>query len=409
MNELLRTLLYLPPQSSTVALDIDTLHYSVILITMFGSFAVAAFALYFVLRYRRRAGQTAIAAAESQPDQSSDHTRGGMPLWLECSFIAFLLILFCTWWVIGFRQFVRLEVPPRNAYEIYVTGKQWMWTFAYPNGRGSNAVLYVPANRPIKLTMSSRDVIHSFYVPEFRVKKDVIPGRATTLWFEARRPGSYDVYCTEYCGEGHSTMRARVVALEEQEYLAHLEGLPRLEIAGPLTSEPAQVGDSPPEELTLAEQGQRVAVKHGCLRCHTVDGTPHIGPTWRHAYNSDIVLEDGARIKADAAYMTESMMDPHVKIHRGFEPVMPSYQGLLSAAEAGALLQYMRWLSKPAVEQERLAPLPPADAPPIRLPRQGSVESLGAGGAGDELAAPPDSPPMGPPDLGKAPDLEERP
>src|SRR5690606_37239098 len=147
MNEFLRTILYLPPQSSTVALDIDTLHYSVILTTMLGSFVVAGFALYFVIRYRRRAGQDQVAAAGSQPDESRGHTHGGVPLWLEFSVIAFLLALFCGWWVVGFRQFVRLEVPPQNAHEIYVTGKQWMWTFAYPNGKGSNAILYVPANR----------------------------------------------------------------------------------------------------------------------------------------------------------------------------------------------------------------------------------------------------------------------
>src|SRR5690606_23695205 len=159
-----------------------------------------------------------------------------------------------------------------------------------------------------------------------------------------------------------------------------------------------QVGDSPSEELTLAEQGRRVAAEHGCLRCHTVDGTPHIGPTWHRAYDSEVILESGERIIADAAYMTESMMDPHAKIHGGFQPVMPSYQGLLSAAETGAILQYMRWLALPAAEVDRQAPLSPADAPPIELPREASVDLLGAAGA-----------PASAPDLDAFPDLEDRP
>jgi cytochrome c oxidase subunit 2 len=175
------------------------------------------------------------------------------------------------------------------------------------------------------------------------------------------------VLCTEYCGDGHSTMRAQVVALDELEYLARLERLPKLAIAGPVGREPSVVGQLPSESLSLGAMGERVAVSQGCLRCHTADGTPHIGPTWANVYRSQVELRDGERIVADEAYLTESMMDPNAKIRSGFEPVMPSYQGLLSAAEAGALVEYIRSLSQP-LNPPASSPLAPRGAPPLMLP-----------------------------------------
>lgn len=377
MNELLRELLFLPRQSSSVARGIDTLHYSVILITTLGSLVVAGFALYFVVRYRApkhwQELPHAAAATTSNTAHTATATPKQTPLWFELSFIAFLLILFCGWWVIGFRQYVELEVPPDDALEVYATGKQWMWSFAYANGSGSKSVLYVPTKRSIKLTMTSRDVIHSFFVPEFRVKQDVVPGRSTTLWFQVDKPGRYAAYCAEYCGEDHSTMRATVVALPEPEYLKKLDDLPSLDVSGPEASDPAQVGDAPRHPLSLAEQGERVAVKHGCLRCHTVDGTPHIGPTWYDDFGADIELQSGKHLTVDAAYLTESMMDPLAKIRRGFPAIMPSYQGQLSAAETGALIQYIRTLGQPHETAPHEAPLVQQGAEPVALPTRASA------------------------------------
>lgn len=396
MNEFLRRLLFLPPQASTVAREIDYLHYSVISVTMAGATLVAAVAAYFILRYRRRPDFGKLA-----PNVDPTPLRPLMAFWFELGVIGFLLTLFVGWWVVGFRQFVRLEVAPSDATEIYVTGKQWMWAFAYPNGRTSNAVLYVPANRPVKLIMSSRDVIHSFFVPDFRVKKDVIPNRMTTLWFEATAPGIYPVYCTEYCGEGHSTMRAQVIALAEEDYLARLEQLPRLDIGGPDYVEPAVVGALSAQLLSLAAMGERVAVMKGCMRCHTADGTPHIGPTWRGVYRSTVVLTGGQDRLADEAYLTASMMDPLAEVRAGFQPVMPSYQGLLSAGEVGALVEYIRYLSTQTAEA-RLSPLSPRGSPVVPLP-EASGQPL------DEGAVPPpfgggpeprgDSPPYSPPGM----------
>lgn len=393
MNEILRQILFLPPQESTVAREIDSLHYSVILVTIFGAAAVAALAAYFLLRYRRSAGRGRFGT-----DQDEEHMPGGVPYWVEISAIAVLLVLFVSWWVVGFRQFVMLETVPRNTIQIYASGKQWMWTFAYPNGGGSNGVLYIPANRPVTLVLSARDVIHSFFVPEFRVKKDVIPGYVTTLWFEAKNPGVFRVFCTEYCGEGHSTMRARVVALPEPEYLEAIDQLPRLSIETAEYTEPAVVGRLPGESVTLAKMGERVAVTHGCMRCHTADGAPHIGPTWAGVFDAPIPLESGGTVRADPSYLTESMMDPLAKIRAGFEPLMPSYQGLLSAAETGALIEYIRSLSKGG-QDVRSSPLARPNTPPVQLPSQ-SERSL----APDFVPAPfgpapprPDSPPYAPP------------
>ncbi len=361
MNELLRRMLFLPSQASSMARELDYLHYSVILITIGGALAVSAAAGFFILRYRKSRKRR----PELSPGGKAPEERGGVYRF-EAVLAGSILGLFVLWWVIGYHQFVRLETPPADAIELYVNGKQWMWNVAYPNGRSSKGVLYVPAGRPVKLLMSSRDVIHSFFVPEFRVKKDVIPGRTTTLWFEAVKPGRYAAYCTEYCGEGHSTMRATVVALSDADYAAVMDELPSVEIEAPLYREPEVSGTAPRSPLSLAAVGERVAVEKGCTRCHTADGSPHIGPTWVGAFGARVPLSDGQQVTADAAYLTESMMDPLAKLHAGFQPVMPSYQGLLDPGEVGALLEYMRWLSIARPLQP--APLAPANTPPIRLP-----------------------------------------
>jgi cytochrome c oxidase subunit 2 len=215
--------------------------------------------------------------------------------------------------------------------------------------------------------MTSRDVIHSFYLPPFRVKQDVIPGRSTTMWFEAPQPGRYPIYCTEYCGAQHSTMRGEVIVLSGPDYDRTVEGLARLAIAGPRPGASSVPGAAEPAEpLSLAEMGQRVAADAGCFRCHTPDGTPHIGPTFAGLYGAEIQLEGGGRLFADEAYLTSSMMDPAAQIHRGFQPVMPSYQGLLTAAQIGALVEYIRALrDEPRVDGA--APLPAPVPGPVPL------------------------------------------
>lgn len=391
MNEFMRRVLFLPRQASTMARELDYLHYFVICVTMAGATLVALAAAYFVLRYHRHRPEHDPIV----PKPTNGEPPPLMAFWFELAVIGFLLVLFVGWWVVGFKQFVRLEVPPRDAMAVYVTAKQWMWTFAYPNGRSSNAVLYVPVHQPVQLLLSSRDVIHSLFVPDFRVKKDVIPGRMTSLWFEATEPGIYPIYCAEYCGDGHSTMRARVIVLSQEDYMAQIEQLPRLDIGGPSYVEPAVVGAARSDLLSLASMGERVAVMKGCMRCHTADGTPHIGPTWFGVYRSTIPLADGESVLADEAYLTESMMDPMVRLRVGFRPVMPSYQGLLSAAETGALVEYIRYLStRPA--ETRLSPLAPAGSPALRLPESARL-ALDPGAVPPPLGGASEPRPDGPP------------
>jgi cytochrome c oxidase subunit II len=311
VNELFRRLLCLPPQASSVAPGIDALHYAVIGCAALGAIVLTIATGAFMIIYRERAG------ARPRPPVSRTIT-------FELGAAAATLALFLAFWVIGFRQYVALREPPPGALRVYVVAKQWMWQFAYPGGAVAEDELRVPVDQPVELVMTSRDVIHSFYVPAFRLKQDVVPGRMTSLWFTATAPGRYDIACAEYCGNGHSRMRGAVVVLPAEDYARWSAG-----------------GGT----RDLADAGAKVAATRGCLRCHTVDGVRHIGPTWAGLYGSVVALADGSTARADDAYLTESMMDPAAKVVAGFAPVMPSYLGQLSGPEAAALVEYIRSLA----------------------------------------------------------------
>lgn len=360
MNELMRWLLFLPPQASSIALGLDQLHYLVILTTMGGSLAVALVAIAFLIRFRR-------TTAEEPPRAAGMWTP---PAWLELGASVGLFALFITFWWIGSRKYVEMRVAPPDSMNIYATAKQWMWQFSYPEGRGSIAKLYVPAGRAVRLTMTSRDVIHSFYVPDFRVKQDVLPGRYTTVWFKALTPGSYEILCAEYCGTDHSTMRGEVVALAPADYAKWVHGelpLPGV-AAAPGVPPVVMIEDRPRVALELARQGEIVAARAGCQKCHTTDGTSYLGPTWVGLYDSMVTLADGTTVRADSAYLTESMMDPGARLVRGFSNMMPSYLGKLEAAEVGAILEFIRALRD---QSAPLAAQPPVGSAPsdARRPR----------------------------------------
>ncbi|HEY1553117.1 MAG TPA: cytochrome c oxidase subunit II [Kofleriaceae bacterium] len=323
-------LLNLPPQASSVAKGIDWLHYSVILATFAGVALVAVVAAYFVIRYRRR--------------DLAPTPRIVAPRWLEASVIGGLLVLFVGWWVIGFRQYRELETAPADAIPVYVTAKQWMWKFQYPDGPSSTDVLVVPVNQPIKLIMQSRDVIHSFYVPAFRIKQDVVPGRATTAWFDAIEPGTYDIECSQYCGTRHSLMRGQVVVLPRAQYEMWLA-----------SAEPDHSGGKG-DGGGLAAHGRVIAAEHGCLRCHTLDGTPSIGPTWLASFGRTRRLADGSDVLIDEQYLTESMMEPNSQIAAGFQPVMPSYRGQLAPFDVAAIVELIRSLRDAAPFREEQQP-----------------------------------------------------
>jgi cytochrome c oxidase subunit 2 len=310
MIDLLLTLLNLPPEASTYAAPVDILHFCVIGTTMLGATFVFGLALVLLVRNRRHVD-----------GQTTPHVQASVPTELAIS--GGILTMFLAFWVVGASQYDRMMVPPADALPIYVTAKQWMWKFSYGNGRSAMDVLTVPAHRPIKLVMTSRDVIHSFYVPAFRMKHDVVPGRYYVAWFEATKPGDFDIECAEYCGVNHSRMLGKVRVLSADDYRRWQETA------------------SPGESHDLAVEGLAVAARRGCFNCHTIDGQPHIGPTWAGLFDSRVKLDDGRTVVADDGYLTRSMMDPAADVVAGFKPVMPTYRGVLEEPEVAALVEFI--------------------------------------------------------------------
>jgi cytochrome c oxidase subunit 2 len=351
-NEWLRRLLFLPPQASTVALPVDQLHYFVVLTTVVVSALLGLVTLYFIIRYRERVPRAQTPAVRPT-------------WWMEAPIVGVPLFFFLVWFGLGYQQYLHITTPPAGAMEVYVTGKQWMWKFAYTDGPSAINVLHVPAGRPVKLLITSRDVIHSFFVPDFRIKRDALPGRYTQIWFTANRPGHHRVYCAEYCGLRHSMMIGWVEVLPPADFDRWMAqnrlGRARQDDGGSL----AGGGVS----TSMAVEGQRLAARHGCLGCHSIDGTIGIGPTWQNLYRRQERLLDGRTIVADESYLTESMMDPLAKVVAGFVPVMPTYLGRLTPAEVGCLLAFIKSLHLPGIPRRGPATSESSDAAqPVGVP-----------------------------------------
>ncbi len=334
MNELLRTLLNLPEQASEYARHVDALHFFVITTTMIAAAGVFGVALWFFVRYRRRSDDDVTPRVEPRTIH-------------EVLFIGVPLSFFLLWFAIGYPQFVTLQRPPPGAMDVYVQGKKWMWKFAYPGGPSSLDVLRVPVGRPVRLLITSRDVIHSFFVPALRVKQDALPGRYTQTWFTADKPGRYEIFCAEYCGLGHSAMLGELVVMPAEEFDAWMaeqqRGAPLAQDGSPVPGEPVRPASS------LAEEGRRVASEQGCLKCHSLDGSRHIGPTWVDLYLREEKLATGKTVVADEGYLTKSMMDPSADVVAGYQNVMPTYQGKLAPPEAAAIVEFIKSLKTPAV------------------------------------------------------------
>ncbi len=333
MNELMRKMLFLPEQASTYATEIDHLHYFVIIVTMVSAVLVALTAIVFFIRYRRRS----VHQTTPHIEPKAIH---------EVIFVAVPLAFFLLWFAIGFPLFVKLHSPPKDSMDVYVQGKKWMWKFSYPGGPNGVDVLRVPANRPVRLLITSRDVIHSFFVPDLRLKQDAVPGRYSEVWFEAKAPGRHQVLCAEYCGLGHSAMLAEIAVLPQVEYDAWIQGV-RSNTIAVAQDTPDPVSDP---RASLSEQGRRLSAEYGCLKCHTVDGTRHIGPSWLDLYRKHEKLSDGKVVVADEAYLTESMMDPAAKVVAGYQNVMPTFQGRIPGPEIAAIVEFMKTLRTDVVQ-----------------------------------------------------------
>ena len=246
---------------------------------------------------------------------------------LETTWTAIPLIIVMALFVVGMKGYWNMRVAPSNAMQVDVTGRKWAWSFDYPKEGVSTDTLVVPVHQPVRLRMTSTDVIHSFFIPAFRTKADVIPGRYHSLWFEATKTGVFQVFCTQYCGTNHSYMWTAVKVVTPDEFQAWV----------------AAAAD-PSKGKTPAEFGEILYSQKGCVACHTVDGSTGIGPTWKGIWGISVPLEDGRSVTVDEAYVKKSMNEPATDVVKGFQPIMPPFQGVLSDKEEDALVAYIQSL-----------------------------------------------------------------
>jgi cytochrome c oxidase subunit 2 len=303
-----------PEVASTIASGVDLLYFFLTAVTVFFSTLIFASIFYFAVKYRRRPGLV--------PEQiDAEHSHQGYGLEIAWSVVPFLITLVMFTW--GSSLYIANSRIPDQAMEIYVVGKQWMWKIQHPSGRSEINELHVPLGQPVKLTMASQDVIHSFFIPAFRVKQDVVPGRYTSMWFEPTKPGEYHLFCAEYCGAYHSGMIGRVVVMQPADFQKWLGGATE---------------DSP------VRNGEKLFTAFDCVNCHA-SGARRRGPQLAGLYGSEVLLESGATAKFDENYIRESIVNPNAKVVRGYPAVMPTYRGQLSEEQILQLIAYIRSLT----------------------------------------------------------------
>ena len=302
---------WMPEGASTFAGDIDALFYFVHWSSVILFVGVVAAMCYFAVRYRRR-------SVEDRPVPVKENKL------IEASWIVIPTILVLVVFNWGFRSFITLNVAPPDAYEIIVRGRQWLWEFEYPNGTTTIGELHVPVDRPVRLVMSSEDVIHSFFVPAFRVKHDVLPNRYTSVWFQATRTGEFDIFCTEYCGTQHAGMLGMVVVESQEDFNEWLES-----------------GGGDFDEMPLPEYGEVLYQQQGCNACHSLDGSNLVGPSFQGLYGSQHGLEDGSTVTVDENYLRESILAPAAQIAEGYQPIMPASYSALSERQVSALIAFI--------------------------------------------------------------------
>lgn len=301
-----------PAGASTQSLPVDLLYIFLVLVSAVMTLAIAATIVIFGIKYRRRHGRQA------------EQIEGSLLVEITWSVIPLGVFLLVFAW--GGVLYFNLRTPPRDSAEIYVVGKQWMWKLQHMEGVREINELHVPVDKDIKLVMTSQDVVHSFFVPAFRIKQDVLPGRYTTLWFRATQPGTYHLFCSQYCGTLHSGMIGEVVVMKPADYQAWI-------------SNNRPVG-------SLAQDGDTLFQQLGCNTCHRF-GVQGRGPLLNGVYGSQVQLEDGRVVTADDNYIRESILIPGAKIVSGFKNIMPSWQGQINEEQLNELVAYVRSLSPP--------------------------------------------------------------
>ena len=304
---------WFPAPSSTTAGAVDSLFNFILSLSAFFFVLIVGLMLIFVIKYRRRPGYVQAFAP--------DHNNTLEIVWSVIPGLLTVLIFFR-----GFLGYLDMRTPPAETYEIKVNAKKWSWAFQYPNGYIDND-LHVPVNRAVKLTMTSEDVIHSLFVPAFRTKMDIVPGRYSSMWFEATRTGEFPLLCAEYCGQKHSDMLANTVVHPSGEFERWLEQASNL------------LATLPP-----VEAGKILYTRRGCAQCHTIDGSAKTGPSFKATFGSTQSMADGSTVQVDENYIRESILEPMKKIRGGFRPVMPSYKGQLKDPEIDAIIEFIKSL-----------------------------------------------------------------
>jgi cytochrome c oxidase subunit II len=296
-----------PAEASTIAPYADALYFFLLAITVIGLVLVGALVFGFSIRYRKARNPVATQVEGSTL--------------LEATWTIIPLALFMVAWIWGALLYFRIYNPPTNAMNIYVVGKQWMWKAEHAGGQHEINALHVPTGRPVQLTMISQDVFHSFSIPDFRVKREVIPGRYSTVWFQATTPGTYHIFCTQYCGTNHSAMIGEVTVLSPEDY----EKWTQESTSG----------------MSLAQNGERLFASMGCNACHSGSAAAR-GPNLAGVYGSKLQLTNGSEVVVNDAYLRDAILNPSQHITAGYAPIMPTYQGQVSEDGLIDLVEYIK-------------------------------------------------------------------
>lgn len=319
-----------PESASSISWKVDALYFYLSGVTLFFTLLISATLIFFVIRYRRRT-----------PYEIPRPIAGSHKLETIWTVIPFIIAMTIFGWsaTVYFEQFK----PPQNAMEVYVVAKQWMWKLQHATGQREINQLHVPVGRKVKLIMTTEDVIHDFFVPAFRTKADVVPGRYTVMWFEATKTGTYHLFCAEYCGMNHSGMIGSVIVMEPREFDNWLSG---------------NTGNATP-----AAAGQQLYQTLGCASCHGANGEGGRGPVLAGVFGKETPLASGASVVADEVYLRESIINPQAKLVAGFGPIMPTFQGQVSEDQLVQLLAFIKSLQAPAGAAPPAARPSPATRP----------------------------------------------
>jgi cytochrome c oxidase subunit 2 len=329
-----------PAEASGIAPYVDALYFFLVAMTIFGTTFVAILLLVFSVRYRRETNPVATQIEGSTL--------------LEATWTIIPLAIFLVTFVWGALLYFRIYDPPTNAMNIYIVGKQWMWKAEHPGGQHEINALHVPTGKPIQLTMISQDVFHSFSIPDFRIKREVIPGRYSTVWFEATQVGTYHLFCTQYCGTQHSGMIGEVTVMTPGDYKKWLEQ--------------SNSGQS------LAQNGERLFASMGCNSCHNGTAAAR-GPSLAGVYGSKLTLTDGRQILVDDAYLRNAILNPSEHVTAGFAPIMPTYQGQISEDGLIDLVEFIKNMQSNYRVQQTLVTATSGEAAPT-TPSEGTTETV---------------------------------